>query len=40
MCEVHSLGIAQRLPGWLPLLRELAGTRYERVHVDNDLGSL
>ena len=40
MCEVYSLGIAQRLPRWLPLLHELAGTRYARVHVDHDLGSL
>lgn len=39
-CEVYSLGIAQRLPGWLPLLHELAGTRFARVHVDHDLGSL
>ncbi len=40
LCEVYSLGIAQRLPGWLPLLHELAGTRHARVHVDHDLGSL
>lgn len=40
MCEVTSLGIAQRLPGWLPLLHELAGTKFARVHVDHDLGSL
>ncbi len=39
-CEVYSLGIAQRLPRWLPLLHELAGTRFARVHVDHDLGSL
>ncbi|HEY5228889.1 MAG TPA: class I SAM-dependent rRNA methyltransferase [Opitutaceae bacterium] len=39
-CEVFSLGIAQRLPGWLPLLHELAGTKFARVHVDHDLGSL
>jgi 23S rRNA (cytosine1962-C5)-methyltransferase len=39
-CEVYSLGIAQRLPNWLPLLHELAGTRFARVHVDHDLGSL
>jgi 23S rRNA (cytosine1962-C5)-methyltransferase len=39
-CEVYSLGIAQRLPKWLPLLHELAGTKYARVHVDHDLGSL
>ncbi len=40
LCEVYSLGIAQRLPRWLPLLHELAGTRFVRVQVDHDLGSL
>ena len=40
LCEVVSLGIAQRLPLWLPLLHELAGTKFARVHVDHDLGSL
>lgn len=40
LCEVTSLGMAQRLPRWLPLLRELAGTRFARVQVDHDLGSL
>lgn len=40
LCDVMSLGIAQRLPAWLPLLHELAGTQYARVHVDHDLGSL
>jgi len=38
--EVTSLGIAQRLPRWLPLLHELAGTKFARVQVDHDLGSL
>jgi 23S rRNA (cytosine1962-C5)-methyltransferase len=40
LCEVTSLGMAQRLPGWLPRLHELAGTHFARVHVDHDLGSL
>jgi 23S rRNA (cytosine1962-C5)-methyltransferase len=40
LCEVTSLGMAQRLPEWLPLLHELAGTKFARVHVDHDLGSL
>jgi 23S rRNA (cytosine1962-C5)-methyltransferase len=40
LCEVYSLGIAQRLPKWLPLLHELAGTKFARVQVDHDLGSL
>lgn len=40
LCDVMSLGIAQRLPAWLPLLHELAGTRFARVQVDHDLGSL
>ena len=39
-CEVYSLGVAQRLPRWLPLLHERCGTRFARVHVDHDLGSL
>src|SRR4051812_44754931 len=40
LCELYSLGIAQRLPKWLPLLHELAGTTHARVQVDHDLGSL
>jgi Predicted SAM-dependent methyltransferases len=40
LCEVYSLGIAQRLPKWLPLIHELAGTKFARVHVDHDIGSL
>lgn len=39
-CELYSYGIALRLPRWLPLLHELAGTRFARVHVDHGLGSL
>ena len=30
LCEVYSLGIALRLPVWLPLLHELAGTKFAR----------
>lgn len=40
LCEVTSFGMARRLPVWLPLLHELAGTKFARVHVDHDLGSL
>lgn len=40
LCEVYSLGIAQRLPRWLPWLHEWAGTKFARVQVDHDLGSL
>jgi 23S rRNA (cytosine1962-C5)-methyltransferase len=40
LCELYSLGVAQRLPKWLPLLHELAGTKFARVQVDHDLGSL
>lgn len=40
LCELYSLGMAQRLPSWLPLLHELAGTKFARVQVDHDLGSL
>jgi len=39
-CDVYSLGVALRLPRWLPRLHELCGTRYAHVHVDHDLGSL
>jgi 23S rRNA (cytosine1962-C5)-methyltransferase len=39
-CDIVSLGVAQRLPQWLPLLHELCGTKYAHVHVDHDLGSL
>jgi 23S rRNA (cytosine1962-C5)-methyltransferase len=40
LCDLYSYGIAQRLPRWLPLLHQLAGTKNARVHVDHDLGSL
>ena len=40
LCELTSLGMAQRLPRWLPLLHNLAETRYARVHVDHDIGSM
>src|SRR5688500_2041063 len=40
LCELYSLGMAQRLPKWLPLLHELTGTKFARVQVDHDLGSL
>ena len=39
-CEIVSLGVAQRLPQWLPLLHELCGTKHAHVHVDHDFGSL
>ncbi len=39
-CEVYSLGVFQRLPQWLPLIHELAGTKHSHIHVDHDLGSL
>lgn len=40
LCEVTSYGMARRLPEWLPRLHELSGTKFARVHVDHDLGSL
>lgn len=40
LCEVTSLGMAQRLPAWIPLLHACAGTSRARVHVDHDVGSL
>lgn len=33
--EVHSLGIHQRLPQWLPRLHERLGTKREIIEVDN-----
>jgi 23S rRNA (cytosine1962-C5)-methyltransferase len=39
-CDVYSLGMFERLPGWLPLLHEWTGTRHAHIHVDHDLGSL
>jgi 23S rRNA (cytosine1962-C5)-methyltransferase len=39
-CEVNSLGMFQRLPAWLPLIHELAGTKHSHIYVDHDLGSL
>ena len=38
--EVFSLGILQRLGGWLPLLHELAGTRHHGVRVDPELAQV
>lgn len=32
--EVHSLGIHQRLAGWLPRMHERLGTRRERIVID------
>ncbi len=40
LCEVTSLGMAQRLPGWIPLLHELAGTKSVRVQVNHDVASV
>ncbi len=39
-CDVYSLGMFQRLPKWLPLLHELLGTKYVRVHVDHEIASV
>jgi 23S rRNA (cytosine1962-C5)-methyltransferase len=39
-CDVYSLGMFQRLPRWLPLLHEWAGTKHAQIEVDHDLGSL
>lgn len=38
-CEVNSLGLHQRLPRWLPLLHELAGTRHARIAVDPEFAA-
>jgi 23S rRNA (cytosine1962-C5)-methyltransferase len=38
--EVHSLGVYQRLPAWLPLLHARLGTRAEVVHVEDRVARL
>ncbi len=38
--EVHSLGIHQRLPQWLPRLHERLGTRREIVQVDEHIARI
>ncbi len=38
--EVHSLGMAQRLPGWLPLLHARLGTRKAVVEVEDRIARL
>lgn len=38
--EVHSLGVYQRLPVWIPLLHKALGTRYERVTVEDRIARL
>jgi 23S rRNA (cytosine1962-C5)-methyltransferase len=38
--EVHSLGMHQRLPQWLPLLHSLIGTKREFVSVDDHVARL
>jgi len=40
LCEVYSLGVSLRLHRWIELIHELCGTKFARVHVDHDLGSL
>ena len=40
LCEVYSLGVSLRLHRWIELIHQLCGTKYARVHVDHDLGSL
>ncbi|MGH8018303.1 MAG: class I SAM-dependent rRNA methyltransferase [Opitutaceae bacterium] len=35
--EAFSLGIVQRLPGWLPLIHELAGTRHHVLNVEPEI---
>jgi 23S rRNA (cytosine1962-C5)-methyltransferase len=39
LCGVNSLGFYERLPGWLPMLHELAGTRHARIQVEHDIAS-
>jgi 23S rRNA (cytosine1962-C5)-methyltransferase len=35
--EVYSLGVVRRLPKWLPLLHELAGTAHHLVQIDPEI---
>lgn len=37
VCNVVSLGVAQRLSGWLSLLHQLLGTAHHVVHVDPEV---
>ena len=40
LAEVHSLGIWQRLPQWMPLLHELLGTSRHLIRVDDDIARI
>jgi 23S rRNA (cytosine1962-C5)-methyltransferase len=40
LAEVHSLGVWQRLPGWLPELHRLAGTKRQIVRVDPEIARI
>jgi 23S rRNA (cytosine1962-C5)-methyltransferase len=40
MIEVHSLGIWQRLPGWLATLHELCGTRRHIIRMDPEIARI
>lgn len=39
-CEVHSLGVWQRLPNWLPALHEALGTKRQILRVDPEIARI
>jgi 23S rRNA (cytosine1962-C5)-methyltransferase len=40
LADVHSLGVWQRLPDWMPRLHELLGTRRHLIRVDDDIARI
>ncbi len=40
LADVHSLGIWQRLPEWMPRLHELLGTKRHLIRVDEDIARM
>lgn len=40
LADVHSLGVWQRLPGWMPRLHELLGTKRHLIRVDDDIARI
>jgi len=40
LADVHSLGVWQRLPEWMPRLHELLGTKRHLIRVDDDIARI
>ncbi|RYD35512.1 MAG: class I SAM-dependent rRNA methyltransferase, partial [Verrucomicrobiaceae bacterium] len=40
LAEVHSLGVWQRLPDWMPHLHEMLGTKRHLLRVDEDIARI